>query len=218
VRADALEATQDVGQVGAEHPAIGVELVDHDVAKVLEEVRPLRVVRQNPRVQHVGIGQHEVGARPHGPPCVLGRVAVVGEHPHLGQRPRQRLELGQLILGQGLRREQVEDAGLRLIEQRLQRRQVVAQRLAGRRGRDDHDVTAGLDEFPDACLVAEQLLDPPCAQRLDDARVERRGKRRQHRGTGGKVSGGGDAAAGRGGDQQIVQDLAEHRPDCIMKA
>ena len=218
VRADALQPAQDIGQVRPEHAAIGVQLVDDDVAKVLEQRRPLRVVGQDPRVEHVGIGQHQVGPGPDRAAGVLRRVAVVGEHAHLGHRLRQRLQLCELVLGQRLGREQVEDAGLRTLDERLQRRQVVAERLARRRRRDHHDVAAGLDQLPHAGLVAEQLLDAARAQCLGDARIERGGERRQHGRARGKVTGGGDATPGRGGDQQIVQDLAEHRGDCIMKA
>ena len=87
----------------AEDAAVRVQLVDHDVAEVLEERRPLRVMRQDPRVQHVGIRQHEIRARPHRAARVLRRVAVVGEHPHLGQLPGELLQLGELVLGQRLR-------------------------------------------------------------------------------------------------------------------
>jgi hypothetical protein len=54
-RADALEPAQHVGHVRAEHAAVGVDLVDDDVLQVLEELRPLGVVRQDRLVQHVGL-------------------------------------------------------------------------------------------------------------------------------------------------------------------
>ena len=60
--ADALQAAQQVRQVAAVDAAIVVQLVDHDVAQVLEIARPLGVVRQDAGVQHVGIGEHHVGA------------------------------------------------------------------------------------------------------------------------------------------------------------
>ena len=63
VPADALHAPQHVGEVAAEDAAIGVQLVDDDEAQVLEQLRPLRVVRQDPRVQHVGVAEHDVRAR-----------------------------------------------------------------------------------------------------------------------------------------------------------
>ena len=143
VAADALEPPQHVGEVAAEDAAVGVQLVDDDVAEVLEEVHPLGVVRQDARVQHVGIGQHEVGARAHRAPRVLRRVAVVGEHPHVGQRLGQLHQLGELVLGQRLGREQIEHARLGLLHERLEHGQVVAERLA-RGGRRHHDEVLAL--------------------------------------------------------------------------
>src|SRR3989441_9246660 len=105
-----MEAPEDVGEMAAEDAPVRVELVDDDIAKILEERRPFRMVREDPRVEHVGVRQHEIRPRADGTPRVLGRVAVVGEHPHLGQALRQRLELRELVLGERLRREEIEDA------------------------------------------------------------------------------------------------------------
>ena len=108
VAADALEPAQDVGEMAAEDAPVRVQLVDHHVAEVLEELRPLRVVRQDARVQHVGIGQHEVRASAHRAPRVLRRVAVVREHPHVGAGSRPARQLRELVLGERLGRKQVE--------------------------------------------------------------------------------------------------------------
>ena len=59
---NALEAAQHVGKVAPEHSAISVQLVDDDVAQVLEEARPARVMGQHPGVQHVRVAEHDVGA------------------------------------------------------------------------------------------------------------------------------------------------------------
>ena len=93
-----------------EDAAIRVQLVDDDVAKVLEERRPLRVMRQDPRVQHVGIREDEIRPRAHGATGVLRRVTVVREHPQLGQLLGELLELRQLVLRQRLRRKQIQDS------------------------------------------------------------------------------------------------------------
>ena len=116
VAADALQAAQHVGQVTAEHAAIGVELVDDDEAEVLEQLRPLGVVRQDPRVQHVGVAQHDVRARANRAARVLRGVAVVREDADLGlgrlvHVRRQLVKLGQLVLGQRLGRKQIDRAG-----------------------------------------------------------------------------------------------------------
>ena len=110
-----LHAAQDVGQVAAEDTAIGMQFVDDDEPQVLEQLRPLRVVRQDPRVEHVGVAEHDVRARPDGAPRVLRRVAVVGEDADVGSGGlvhvrRQLVKLGQLVLREGLGREQVDGA------------------------------------------------------------------------------------------------------------
>ena len=142
VAADALEPPEHVGEVAAEHAAVGVQLVDHDVAEVLEEVHPLRVVRQDPRVEHVRVGEDEVGPRAHRAPRVLRRVAVVGEHAEVGQALGELGELGELVLGERLGGEEIEHAPLRLLHQALEHGEVVAERLARRGGRDHHQVLA----------------------------------------------------------------------------
>ena len=109
---DPLQAAEDVGQVAAEDAAVVVELVDDDVFQVLEELDPLGVVGQDPGVEHVGIGQDDVAAGADGLAGVLGRVAVVGEDADLAREELDRLvELGPLVVGQGLGREEVEGAG-----------------------------------------------------------------------------------------------------------
>jgi hypothetical protein len=94
VTADPAQPAQDVGEVASEHTTVGVQLVDHHVAKILEERGPLGVVGQDAGVEHVGVGQHEVGAGPHGPPRILRRVSVVGEHPEVGKGPGDLRQLG----------------------------------------------------------------------------------------------------------------------------
>ena len=70
--------------MAAEDAAIRVQLVDDDVAQVLEQLRPARMVRQDARVQHVGIAEHDVRARANRAARILRRIAVVGEHADLG--------------------------------------------------------------------------------------------------------------------------------------
>ncbi len=170
--------------MAAEDAAVGVQLVDDDVAQVLEQLRPARMVRQDPRVHHVGIAEHEVGARSDRAPRILRRVAVVGEHADLlagrgVDRLAHRLQLRELILRQRLGRKQVERAARRILEDRVEHRRVVAERLARRRRRDDDRVATGqrvLDRFR---LVRVELIDAARRERADQPRIERRGKRRE---------------------------------------
>ena len=168
--------------MAAEDAAVRVELVDDDVAQVLEEPDPLRVVRQDPRVEHVRVRQHHVGAGPDGAPRVLRGVPVVGVDAQLRQRPRQLLELRQLVLRERLRGEEVERPRRRLRQERLEDRQVVAERLAGRRRRHHDRVAALAEEVERLGLVRVQPLDPARPQRIREPGIDRVGNRDRLRG------------------------------------
>ena len=60
--ADAPEAPKHVAQVAAEDAAVRVQLVDDHVAETFEQLRPSRMVRQDPRMHHVGITEDDVRA------------------------------------------------------------------------------------------------------------------------------------------------------------
>ena len=64
--ADAAQAAEHVGEVAAVDAAVVVQLVDDEVAEVLERLRPVRVVRQDAAVQHVRVGEHDVRALANG--------------------------------------------------------------------------------------------------------------------------------------------------------
>src|SRR5262245_59060647 len=51
--ADAGDATEEIREVAAEDAAIGVQLIDDDKLEVLEQLRPLRVVRKDALMEHV---------------------------------------------------------------------------------------------------------------------------------------------------------------------
>ena len=76
-RGRAPQAAQNVGDVGAEHASIHVGLVDDDEGEVREQLTPGGVVGQDPDVQHVGVGEDEVGSLADLRPFLAGRVAVV---------------------------------------------------------------------------------------------------------------------------------------------
>jgi hypothetical protein len=183
VRADALEPADHVGHVAAEHPAVGVQLVDHHVAQVLEEVRPLGVVRQDAPVQHVRVGHHHVAAIAQDAPRLGRRVAVVGEGLEVvSQGADQLAELGHLVLRERLGGVEVEGPRPRLGAQPLEHRQVEAQRLSAGGGGDDHRVPPG-QRVPDRLgLVAVELLHPAGPQRPAHAGIDPVRERREPRG------------------------------------
>ncbi|MCW0466126.1 hypothetical protein NB705_003199 [Xanthomonas sacchari] len=198
-RADALEPAQHVGDVAAEHAAVGVDLVDHHIAQVLEELRPLGVMRQDRLVQHVRVADHDVAVQADRLARIAGGVAVEGEglHPEVAGTVEVQ-QLGHLVLRQRLGREQVQRLGLRG-HRRGHHRQRVAQRLARGGGGDDGHVLAALRRVPGLGLVAVQLRDAAFAQRG--------GQRRRHvvrdRRVAAGLAGDGEAA----GDAVVVTAL-----------
>ena len=132
--AEPPQPPEDVRDVRAVDPAQAVQLVHHHVAQVLEELHPLRVVRQDALVEHVGVRDHDVRPRPDRLARVLRRVPVVGERPDVGpDRLDHPVQLGQLVLGQRLRREEVEGPRVRVLQDAVEDGQVVAEGLARRR-------------------------------------------------------------------------------------
>jgi hypothetical protein len=136
--AHSLEAADHVGDLAAEQSAIRVQLVDDDELQAGEKAPPPRVMRQHAGVQHVGVGHHDVPRLADGRAAPGGGVAVVRVDSQVdGQAALQRPELRQLVLGQGLRGKEIDGPPLRIFEQALQDRQVVAEGLAAG-GRGNH--------------------------------------------------------------------------------
>ena len=64
--------------MAAEDAAIRVQFIEDDELQIFEKPRPLRVVRQDAFVKHVGIAEHDVSARTDRRARILRRIAVVG--------------------------------------------------------------------------------------------------------------------------------------------
>ena len=108
---DASETAEDVAQVAAKHAAVGVKLVDDDVAQIFEEARPTRVVREDPGVQHVRVSQDDVALFANGFARIGGRVAVVGKNAEaVFQALVEIVEFGELVLREGLGWKKIERA------------------------------------------------------------------------------------------------------------
>ena len=129
VGADPQQPAQDVGDVAAEDAAVGVQLVDDDDPELLEQLEPLRVVGEDRRVEHVRVGDHDLAGRPDRRADRRRRVAVVGgrRDRHPGGRG-QLAELGDLVLAERLGREEEQRPRRRVLGDRLQDRQRVAER------------------------------------------------------------------------------------------
>ena len=137
-----------------------MQFVEHDVAQILEQAHPFRVVRQNSGMQHVRIREDHVPAFADRLARVAGRIAVVGEHAKaVVEARRQIVQLRKLVLRERLGGKQVESARVAILEDRIQHGQVVAESFAGGGGRHHHEVFPGVSEFGRGGLVRIQLLD-----------------------------------------------------------
>ncbi len=160
--------------------AIIMQLVDNDELQILEDASPLRVVRQDPGVQHVGIGEYDVGARPYSLARVLRSVAVISERPYFrAHLLDDGIELVKLILGESLGREQIKCARGRITHQRIEDRQIEAQCLAAGSWGDDDAVVAGLHLGESIRLVNVQLLDAAVLEHLAELRRDALRNRRE---------------------------------------
>ena len=106
---DPAQAAQDVGDVGAEHAAVDVRLVDDDDREVREQLGPGGVVGEDSDVEHVGIGEHDVRAPANVRARLARGVAVVDRRAHLLGQP-EGAERARLVLGERLRRVEVQRA------------------------------------------------------------------------------------------------------------
>ena len=126
---DAPEPSEHVGDVGAEHAAVDVRLVDDHDREVGEEVPPRGVVREDPEVQHVGVGEDDVAVAADRRALLARRVAVVDREP--GVLDVEAVERARLVLGERLRRVEVERAGAGVAAEDVEGGELEAERLAG---------------------------------------------------------------------------------------
>ena len=170
--ADSHQPADDVRQVRPENAPVDMQLVDDDVLQVAEELQPFGVVGENPRMEHIGVGHHDMALPADGPAGVVRRVAVIGVGPDVtAQFMDQAMHFVHLVLGEGLGGKQVEGAALRRFENPLKHGQVVAQRLAAGRGRHQQHmlpVPSFLDRFG---LMAVELSDAPLFEDKTEAGV-----------------------------------------------
>ena len=209
--AQPLQTAQHVGHVAAEDAAVDVDFVHDDELQPAEERPPRRVVGQDAGVEHVGVGDEDAAGGAHGRALAARRVAVVGVDGHGqpgGGDERGRLRL--LVVGQGLGREEVEGAGVGLLQQPLQHRQGVGQRLAAGCGRADDDVLAAPGGFDGRGLVAVERRHAPPAQRRGDAWVEPLRQRSRARRPRRNALPGDDVGDEVAVEAEVVEDGGEH--------
>ena len=170
--ADPPQPSQDVGHIASEHSPVGVHIVDDHVVQVTEEVRPAIVLREDPQVQHVRIGEDDLRLLANRSALRGGRIAVVCAPRKVGQ-PKLGEPIG-LILGQGFGRKEIQRTRILIVRQRFQHGQVIAQRLSARGGRDDDHVRASARRGHRLDLVRVQARDALRPKRLLQHRRQRR--------------------------------------------
>ncbi len=68
--AQAFQPPQQIGHVGAKYAPVDMQLIQDHPAQVAQQAGPVRVVRQDPHVQHVRIADQD--------PCRLANCGPVG--------------------------------------------------------------------------------------------------------------------------------------------
>ena len=109
-------------------------------------------------MEHLGIGEDDVGVRARPGALVGGSVTVVGRGDELGQEPAP--QAAQLVVGQRLRREQEQRCVTGARRGRLGDGQLVAERFSRRGPGGYHDVTTRAERRDRARLVLPQLAHP----------------------------------------------------------
>jgi hypothetical protein len=161
-----------------------MHLVDDDEFEIRKKTYPLRVVREYSRVHHVRIRNDDTplvaGVRAYR----LGRVSVVDAYPK--RYPRGALfvictpldiadhavDFALLILTQRLRRKKVESARVRIFEERLHHREVVAKRFSRCRWRDDNGIVSRANRVPCVCLVQVEFFHTTASARFAETGIE----------------------------------------------
>ena len=169
--------------MAAEHAAIRVQLVDDDVTQGFEQLRPTGMMRQDSRMDHVGIAENEVRACADRTAGVLRCIPVVREHANLLARSRRerlahRGQLGELILGERFRGKQVQRPARAILQDGIENRRVVTQSFSRSRGSNDHCMSAGQRVRDRVGLVGIELRDAARDKHILQAAIERFGKRR----------------------------------------
>ena len=207
-----MQSPQDVGDVRAEDPLVGVQLVQDDEPQLLPERLPGRVVREKRQVQEIGVADENLGRiglelRP----AVGRRVAVQDLGPDAGPA-REELPQGlELVLLERLGGKQEEGAGLGVAEQVLQDGKLIRQALPRCRPGDDQDVPAGPGERHGVDLVGVEPFDADLLQSLPEWLGERGSQVGKTRRPGGDLLDVDEVAAGLAAACQPLEETFQGR-------
>src|SRR5580658_9840568 len=77
---NAPQPSQHIAEMAAKHSTVGVEFIDHDVAKIFKKPRPARVMRQDASMQHIRICKDHMALLSDSSAGVGGRIAIIGKN------------------------------------------------------------------------------------------------------------------------------------------
>ena len=139
------QPAQHQGHVRAEDAPVDVTFVDDEEAQVAQQARPPFAVAEDRGVHHVRVGDDDACLLPDQAAGLARGVAVIGGDHGVLHRRGGRDEACQrlaLVLGQSLRRRQVQAGRQAVVDEGIGDGQLVAQRLAGRCACRDDDIGA----------------------------------------------------------------------------
>jgi len=182
--AQAQQPPQHVRQIRPKHAAIGMNFINHDIPQVFKQLDPLRVVRQNPAVQHIRVRHDDMPRLPNRLSRRAGRIAVIGIRLDINaHRLNQLIQFADLISRQRFRRKEVQCPCIIVLQNGRQHRQVIAHRFAGGRRRDNHNIPPCQHLSDCVRLMAIQLMHPAFFQHRKQPRIKRIRERLIHRRT-----------------------------------
>jgi hypothetical protein len=144
VAADSLQSAEDAGHVGSENASVEMDFIDDNITQAAEESRPLGMVGEYGGMQHVGIGQYQVGFCLDAAALRSGSIAVVDAGTQttsglfVGRNQVQ--QTSQLILSERLGGKEIQRPCRGIVPAGLENGEVIAERLAASRSRDDNPV------------------------------------------------------------------------------
>lgn len=165
------KATQNHGYMGAKYPPVGVTFIDDEVSEAAEHAGPLVGVVEDGCVQHVGVGDDDVGMFPDGAALFGGGVGVVGgDHDVVegGDAVGEFGEPGTLILGKGFGWGNIDRRHCCCgVGQCGEDWELVAEGFPAGGGSCHDGVLVVVDRFRGGCLVAPGLVDAVFLEVLD---------------------------------------------------
>jgi hypothetical protein len=94
--------------MGTEDSSISMEFIDHHEPKIFEEGNPFRVVREDARVEHIGIRDDNIPFGSDGLPGILRCISIIRAGGDRLLKPSDHaLEFNHLVLRKGFGRKEI---------------------------------------------------------------------------------------------------------------